>query len=199
MLEESVEVMRELWSGRNVSHRGRHYRVDNARLYTVPAVPPPVLVSAFGARSARLAARIGDGLVTIGPKTDVLAEFRAAGGEGKPAETGYKVCHGPDEATARATAHRLWASEQLPGELGQTLPLPRHFEQATTLVTEEAVGGAVVCGPDPDRHIAALREHLDAGFSGVYVGQMGPDTDGFFRLYADTVLPAVRPDSRAPA
>src|SRR5205823_11434495 len=33
MLEEAVQVIRTLWQGGVQSHRGRHYRVENARIY----------------------------------------------------------------------------------------------------------------------------------------------------------------------
>src|SRR3712207_3249136 len=36
MLEEANAVMRLLWEGGNHSHRGRHYTVENGRLYTLP-------------------------------------------------------------------------------------------------------------------------------------------------------------------
>src|SRR5579875_2872149 len=46
MLEEAVEVMRALWQGREVSHRGAHYTVENARIYTRPDRPVEVIMSA---------------------------------------------------------------------------------------------------------------------------------------------------------
>src|SRR5687767_6204733 len=61
MLEEAVEVMRLLWHGGQQSHRGRHYTVENARVYDLPDTPPPVLVSGFGPKAVRVAAKIGDG------------------------------------------------------------------------------------------------------------------------------------------
>jgi G6PDH family F420-dependent oxidoreductase len=61
MLEEAIEVIRLLWRGKTASHRGTHYRVENARIYTLPPEPPPILVSGFGPRAVELAARIGDG------------------------------------------------------------------------------------------------------------------------------------------
>jgi len=88
-----------------------------------------------------------------------------------------------------ATAHRLWANQQLPGELGQVLPTPRHFEQAAGLVTHQAVAGAVACGPDPQRHLAAVRQFVEAGFDEVYVQQIGPDQEAFFDAWATHVLP----------
>ena len=51
---------------------------------------------------------------------------------------------------------------------------------------------SVICGPDGDRHIQAVQEFVDAGFTHVYVHQAGPDQDGFFRFYEQEVLPKFR-------
>jgi G6PDH family F420-dependent oxidoreductase len=189
MLTEAVELMRLLWTGELVTHRGTYYKVDTARIYSRPDEPVPVYVSALGPKSAELAGQIGDGLVSVKPDADLLARFRKAGGEGKPTQGSLKVCWGPDEASARKTAHRLWPNDQLPGQLSQELPLPRHFEQASTLVSEEMIGAAVACGPDPDRHLAALQSYVDAGYDEVYVAQIGPQQREFFEFYAQHVIP----------
>jgi hypothetical protein len=102
------------------------------------------------------------------------------------------VCWGEDEAAARRTAYERWPNEGLPGELAQVLPTPAHFEQATTLVTEEMIGESMACGPDLDRHVAQLQAYLDAGFDEVYVQQIGPDQEGFFSVYEREVLPRLR-------
>jgi G6PDH family F420-dependent oxidoreductase len=192
MLAEAVELMRELWTGELVNHEGDHYKVVNARVYTRGEEPPPVYVSAFGPRSARLAGEIGDGLVTTLADSDLLTAFREAGGRGKRTQAGYKVCYGTDAAAARRTAHRLWAVEQLPGQLNQELPLPSLFEQASELVTEDVVADQVVCGADAEAHLAQLATYLDTGFDDVFVNQIGPDPDEFFRFYAERVLPKAR-------
>jgi G6PDH family F420-dependent oxidoreductase len=189
MLEEAIEVIRRLWTGEVVNHRGTHYRVRHARVYTLPERPPPILVSGFGPKSVDLAARVGDGYCTTMPDADLIGRFRAAGGEGKPVQAGTKVCYGPDEAEARRTAHRLWANEALPGELAQVLSTPEHFEQASTLVTEEMVGESIPCGPDLERHIAALQEFADAGVDELYVQQIGGADEEFFSVYEREVLP----------
>jgi G6PDH family F420-dependent oxidoreductase len=188
MLAEAVEVMRKLWTGKLVNHEGDHYKVVNARVYTRGEQPPPVYVSAFGPGSAKLAAEIGDGLITTMPGSDIIEAYRSAGGGG-PTAAGYKVCHGPDERAAVATAHRLWAVEQLPGQLNQELPLPSEFADASELVTEEVVADKVVCGPDPDRHLAQLRTYLDSGYDEVYVNQIGDDQEGFLAFLKDEVIP----------
>jgi G6PDH family F420-dependent oxidoreductase len=192
MLEEAVQIIRKLLTGEQVSHYGEHYAVENARLYTVPDDPVPIDVSAFGPQAAEAAARIGDGLITMAPDADVVERFRRAGGDGKPVAGGLKVCWGTDRGEAVRTAHRLWPNEQLPGELAQILPTPRHFEQASELVTEQQVAASVPCGDDPDAHAEALAAFVDAGFDAVHVSQIGKDQHGFFDFYRTRVLPMLR-------
>ena len=188
MLEEAIEVMRELWTGEVVSREGKHYRVRHARIYTLPERPPPILVSGFGPKSVDLAARIGDGYVTTAPDADSIERFRGGGGEGKLVQAGAKVCYGRDEAEARRTAHRLWPNDGLPGELAQVLPTPEHFEQAAELVAEEMIAESVPCGPDLERHRESLQEYADAGVDELYVQQIGGGRE-FFEAYAREVLP----------
>ncbi|MXM62771.1 TIGR03557 family F420-dependent LLM class oxidoreductase [Streptomyces sp. HUCO-GS316] len=192
MLEEALQIIRKLFTGEQTSHRGRHYTVENARLYTLPDEPAPIDVSAFGPQAAEVAGRIGDGLITMMPDAAFVERFRRGGGATKPVYGGLKVCWGTDRREAVRTAHRLWANEQLPGELAQILPTPRHFEQASELVTEEQVAASVPCGDDPDAHIEALTAFVDAGFDAVYVNQIGKDQQGFFDFYRSKVLPRLR-------
>lgn len=192
MLEEAVALMRELWDGGLVTFRGTHYRLDTARLYTLPGTPPPVYMSAFGRKAARLAGRIADGYICTSPDAELVAEFRRSGGEGRPVQGGLKVCHATDEAAARKTVHRLWPTNAFKGEAAQLLPLPRHFEQLAETATEEAATAATPCGPDPEVHLEAIRSYVDAGFDEIYVNQIGGEQDAFFDFYAKEVLPRLR-------
>ena len=192
MLEEAVEVMRQLWRGGFVTTRGRHYTVENAQIYTLPDEPPPVYVSGFGPKAIELAGRIGDGYVGTSPDADLLEQFRKAGGAGKPTQGGFKVCYGDDKASAVKIAHRLWANSGLPGELAQVLPSPKHFEQASQLVTEEMIGDSVACGPDAAEHLEQARSFVDAGYDEVYVANMGPHYEACITLWRDEVLPELR-------
>ncbi len=192
MLEEAIHVMRRLWSGELVEHYGTHYRVENARLYTLPAEPPKVYVSAFGPKAISTAAKYADGYISTKPDPESLKRWREAGGGDKPAQAGYKVCWAPDEDSAVKTVHRLWPNQGVPGELSQVLPQPAHFEQAASLVTEDTVRGMTVCGPDVDRHVDQFRQYADAGYDEIYINQIGPDQEGFFRCYRDEVLPRLR-------
>jgi G6PDH family F420-dependent oxidoreductase len=199
MLEEAVAVIRKLWQGGVQSHRGRHYRVEHARVYDLPAEPPPILISGFGEKSTGLAAKIGDGFCTTAPVADAVASFRREAGAEKTVSGGTKVCLAEDEQRGRATAHRLWANESLPGELSQVLPTPSHFEQASDLVTEEMVAESVPCGPDIAPHLETIREFEQAGFDELYIQQIGSDHERFFELYAREILPRFHSPDRAGA
>jgi G6PDH family F420-dependent oxidoreductase len=192
MLEEAVEVIRELWTGEVVNHRGRHYTVDSARIYTLPDRTPEIYVSGFGPKATDLAGRIGDGYISTTPDDELLGRFREAGGKGKTAQVGFKVCYAESEDEAGAIAHRLWPNSAVPGELAQVLPSPRHFEQAAELVTREMIQDKVVCGPDPEAHLAAYEPFLDAGFDEVYVANMGPHYRQMIALHGEHVLPRLR-------
>jgi len=192
MLAEAVRVLRLLWQGGEQSHRGRYYTVDHARIYDVPDPLPPIYVAAAGPESAKLAAQLGDGLVSVGPSADVVQAFQAAGGAGKPRYGQVHVCWAPSDAEARRVAREWWPTAAVPGELGQELPLPRHFEQATRHVTEDEVAQSLLCSADPEAHVAKVQELARAGFDHVYVAQAGPDQEGFFRFYEREVLPRLR-------
>ena len=109
MLEEAVGIMRRLFTGDQVSHRGRHYTVEDARLYTAPAAELPIHVSGFGPKAAELAGRIGDGYVTMTPDTGLIEVFREASGGRKPVIGGVKVCWDTDRDRAVKTVRRLWS------------------------------------------------------------------------------------------
>ena len=192
MLEESVEVMRELWKGEFTYHRGKHYTVENARIYTLPEAPPPIYVSGFGPKAIDLAARIGDGYVSVAPDADMVRRFREGGGGDKPCQAGFKAAFADSEEEGARIAYEKWPNAGVPGELSQVLPSPKHFEQASQLVTQDMVKEAFVCGNDPEAHLQMIDQYAKAGYDEVYVANTGPNYQGLFDLYAKHVLPQAR-------
>ena len=112
-----------------------------------------------------------------------------AEGVGRPRYLQVNVCWDEDESRARRTARRLCPTVALPQLLNVDLPTPAHFEQAVGSVDEAAVAKVITCGPDPDRHVAAIRAGFVAGYDHVHVYQVGPDQEGFFRFYEQEILP----------
>lgn len=192
MLEESVEVMRKLWDGGFVTHRGEHYTVEHARIYTLPEEPVDIYISAFGPKALDLAARIGDGYCSTLPDAEIVKTFKEKAGPGKPTQVGYKVCFDQDPVKAVQTAHRLWANQGIPGEAAQVLYSPKQFEQVSELVTEQMMADSLTCGPDVDKHVEQYQTYADAGYDEIFISNIGPGYAGFFELYEKEVLPRVR-------
>lgn len=189
MLEEAVQVLRLLWRGGEQSHIGTHFRVENARLYTLPDQAPDIYIAAAGSESAELAGRISDGLICTAPNKEVREKFDAAGSTRRPHIGQVAVCWAPSEQQARKTALEWWAIAALKGELTQELARPKQFEQACATVRAQDVAEEIVCGPDPQKHLAAIQKYLEAGFEQVYIHQIGPDQIGFFDFYRKEIMP----------
>ena len=190
MLEEAVGLIRELWKGEVVNHRGRYYTVEHARIYNVPEVAPEVFVSGFGPKAVDLAIKIGDGFINTSPESELLERFRA-GTDGLPAQAGAKVAFAPTKEEGWEHAHRLWPNAGLPGELAQILPTPEHFEQATELVTMDSTRDSVVAGNDPEDHLDQIRKYAEAGYDELYIANMGPHYLEMIEFYGEHVLPKV--------
>ena len=189
MLVEAIEIMRDLWKGELSSHRGKYYEVDNAKIYTRPDAPPPIVIAAGGEKAAELAGRIGDGLVMTSAQPEQIKIFERAGGKGKPKYGELGVCWAQDEKQARRTAKEWWPTSTLASSLHWELPLPEHFEEASEDATEEEVAQEIVCGADPAKHVEKIREYAKAGFDHVCIHQVGPEQEGFIAFYEREVLP----------
>lgn len=192
MLEEAVELIRKLWEGGPVTHRGRHYTTDRAQIWNLPEEPIEIHISGFGPRATELAARIGDGYVQTTPSSELLDLFRSGAADGATASWGTKVAWAASEDEGAEHAHRLWGTSGIPGEIAQELPTPRHFEQAAELVTLEQSRERVVCGPDVARHVEHLRTGIDAGYDWVMVSNIGPHWREMIEVYGSEVLPEFR-------
>jgi G6PDH family F420-dependent oxidoreductase len=189
MLVEAIEVMRGLWDGELFSYRGDFYVVENARIYDAPRRPLPIMVAAGGPESAAAAGEFGDGLIVTSPKRENLDVFRSQGGSDKPIFGQVTVCWAASDDEATRTLHRIWPTAGVPGDLSQELPLPRHFEDASRLVSPESLVEHTPVGPNPERYIDAVRECVDAGVQNVYIHQVGPDQEGFFHFFEKELQP----------
>jgi G6PDH family F420-dependent oxidoreductase len=191
MLEEAVGILRELFAGDTVDHRGTSFEVENARLFDPPATEIPLVLSGFGSEAAKLAGRIGDGFWGNAPDPDLIGAFERAGGSG-PRYAQLNVCWAKSEAEGRRIAYEKWPNAAVPGQLSQDLPTWTHFEQATEKVTEDDVTESVPCGPDiVDEVVESVREYEKAGYDHLYFHQIGDDQDGFLDFWDSALRPAL--------
>ncbi len=190
MFEEAVKVIRMLWKGNVVTYYGRFYTIDNARVYTLPEKQPNILIAAAGKNAAKLAGKIGDGLITTSPDPEIIKEFKDNTRIKNPLCYGsFTVCYAEDEDKARKTALKHWPNSALPGELGQELKTPKHFEQAVELVDEQTIAEHIICGNDLEQHIKRINKIINAGCNRVYVHQVGQDQDSLMAAYQKQILP----------
>jgi len=137
--------------------------------------------------------RAGDAEIELTrPERALLAAFDKAGGSGKPRYAELTVCWARDEATARRTAHEHWPTSAMESSLSWELPLPSHFEAVAKLVTEDEIAESITCGPDPAKHLAAIRKYARAGYDHICVHQVGKDQKGFFEFYEQEILPQLK-------
>jgi G6PDH family F420-dependent oxidoreductase len=186
MLEEAVEVMRLLWQGGEQTHRGKHYTVDHARVFDIPESGVDIYVAAAQPNAAELAGRIGDGLISTSPDEEVVQKF----GQDKPKLGMMHVAYDTDADAALKRAHELWPNTALKGSLGQELPTPSDFESAAPMVSPEDVAETTPHGPDPAKYLEMISDFEKAGFTHVYIHQIGENQEEFCQWAAQNLMKA---------
>jgi len=188
MLEEAIELIRELWKGQSTTFRGNYFWAEDATIFDPPPGDVPIIVSAFGPRAAEMAARTGDGLWTTGTGGEPVDTFREAGGKG-PIYGQLTLCWAEDRDQAIETAHRIWPNTAVPGQLSQDLRTPAHFEMASQIVTPEMIGESIPCGPDPSGLLKSVDEAIKGGIDHIYFHQIGDDQEGFLDFWTNEIQP----------
>ena len=189
MLEEAIEVIRELWTGDEQNFDGEFFTVDHARIYSLPERTPPILVAASGPESAGVAGRGGDGIIATAPDSELLQEWRDAGGGSGPRMGMLHLVYAEEEQQARETLARHWSHAPLPGSLNADLRRPAEFMAASHFIRLEDYGDETPLGPDPERVMERIREFEQAGYDHLILHQIGPDQDGFLRFFEQELRP----------
>ena len=194
-LRESAEVMRALWRGEEVDHRGT-VTVRHARLYTRPPRPPLMLVAALTPETARWGAQWADGLITQSTDPErqrAIAEaFRQGGGEANPMLLQVKLSWHADEAEAMRGAMEQWRTNVLPPAVAADVETPADCEARARDVDEAAVRNVVRVSADLEQHAEWLRNDLCMGFDALYLHNVNRHQTGFIDAFGRDVLPTVR-------
>ncbi|MCQ6246033.1 TIGR03557 family F420-dependent LLM class oxidoreductase [Streptomyces sp. SID8361] len=193
MLEEAIEIIRALFDGGYLTHRGTHYDVDSAKLWDLPDQPPPIGVAVSGPRSCGLAGRLADMLIAVEPKPELVADFERDGGAGKPRIGQIPVSYDPDRDAAIARAHDQFRWFGSGWKVNSELPGPASFAGSTQFVRPEDVAASIPCGDDVEEFTELIRPFVDAGFTDVALVQIGGDHQRPFLDWAEKqLLPALR-------
>jgi len=181
MLDEAIDVIRALFGGEYETFRGKHYTVEQARLYDAPKEPPPIIVAAKAEHAAKLAAAKGDGTMNTKPDADVVKLFKEVGGTG-PIYGKVAGAFASSEDEARKLAKERQPNSALGGDLSTELALPRDFEAVAELVREEDLEGSLVFGKDPAKWREKLDEFERAGFRHVALHHVGVEQREFIEF-----------------
>ena len=181
MLDEAIDVIRALLGGEYETFRGKHYTVEQAKLYDAPNPPPPIIVAAKAENAVELAAAKGDGTMNTKPDADVVKQFKEAGGTG-PIYGKVAGAFARSEDEARKLAKERQPNTAMGGDLSTELALPRDFEAVADLVRDEDLGGLLVFGDDPATWRAKIEEFERAGFTHVALHHVGVEQRDFIEF-----------------
>jgi probable non-F420 flavinoid oxidoreductase len=194
-LRGAADVIRRLWRGETVSHDG-HFTLDQARLYTLPETPPPLVAAAITPETAEFAGPWADGLITVAGEPQKMAAvvdaFRRGGGRDKPVRLQAQTSWAEDDEAARCNAYDEWRTNIFPSAVLTDLRLPEDFDAAAEMVMPEQLEGRVRMSADPDQHVQWLREDAEIGFDEVLIHNVGRNQEAFIRAFGERVLPALR-------
>jgi coenzyme F420-dependent glucose-6-phosphate dehydrogenase len=194
-LMECAAVIASLLRGETVTHRGRITVID-ARLYSLPASPPPLLGAAVTETTAKMVGSWADGLLTVQGEPErvhrVVEAFRRGGGRGKPLKIQVALNWDGTEELALQGAYEQWKYNALGGDVNWELRSPAHFEVATRHVKPEALRECVLISSDVARHIAWLQQYVELGFDEIHLHQVGSNQREFVDVFSREVLPEIR-------
>lgn len=200
-LVESIDIINRLFTGKNIKHKGEYFRVESAKLYTLPDSPPPIYVATSGPIMAQRTGKLTDGIITVGAaeeKVKMLMERfdKGAREAGKDPSTmakilQVKVSFAPTDEEAIDWAVRDWPNG------GMNFPkadirTPEDFEAMSKLVRPENFKNRVLMTPDLDKHTSQIQHYIDLGFNEIYIHNVGRNQEAFIDAYGTHVLPALK-------
>lgn len=197
-LMESIEIITKLFTGKKIKHRGTHFNVESARIYTMPETPPPIYVATSGPIMAFRTGKFTDGIITVGAADEKLKMLleryekgaREAGKDvaSMPKMLQVKVSFADTEEEATAAAIKEWPNG------GMAFPKadirdPEDFEAMAKLVRPEHYKNRVILTPDLDEHVAQLQHYIDLGFDEIYIHNVARNQTEFIEAYGKRVIP----------
>lgn len=198
-LEEAIQLIRALWSGEEVTYRGKYYQTNKARLYSPPAKPIPIYISSVVPGSAHFAGKHGDGLFTVGGKQPelyhkMLQNFEQGAREGgkdatrMPKWIELKVEYEQNLDQALANHLKYWAGSYIPALFDQKIYSPKMSAENGQIVTPEAIKKSGCVSSKAEDHIQYARRFIDMGFDRLIFHSARQDQRAFIDAYSRDVL-----------
>ncbi|MCC2031315.1 TIGR03885 family FMN-dependent LLM class oxidoreductase [Microbacterium allomyrinae] len=193
-LDESLQVMRALLAGDEVTHDG-HVRVHRARVWSLPSATAPLLGAAVSAETAaRLAGRV-DGLATVAQDPAALRRvvdaYRSNGGEG-PCVLQVHLSLAETDAAALALAKDQWPNGLIGPPRAWDFDQPEDFDAAVADPDEGELRRAVLVDADAFTLAERIADLARIGFDRVYLHHVGKDQREFLDRAHSELLPTLR-------
>jgi coenzyme F420-dependent glucose-6-phosphate dehydrogenase len=202
-LGEAIELIRKLWSGEKITHRGEYYQTRDAKLYTLPGQPISIYISTMVPASARFAGKYGDGLITVGGEDPDTYRGIFENFDSSATEAGRERGRAPrmieiaaeftdNQETAIENRKKYWAGTFVPALFTEKIYTPQMSEQNGKVVGSDTIKKAVCISTDPEEHVKLAQRYLDLGFDHLIFHSADPDQRGFLENYGRHVLPLIR-------
>ncbi len=193
-LKECVDIMRALWAGETVTHKGL-VCVEEAKLYSRPETPPPIIGAAITTQTAEWLGSWADGLITISRPPEKLKQvvdaFRRGGGEGKPMLLKVQLSYDRNEDLARQKAYQQWRNNIFKNIVMTQLRTSQQFDAAGEFVKPEELNEHVRISADIQQHIDWLQQDIELGFNELMLHNVNREQQQFIQVFGDKVLPTL--------
>ena len=194
MLQEAVEIIRELLTGELVTYDGEWFRVDGARVWEAPEAGVPIGVAVSGKKSVERFSPLADHLIAVEPDGDLIDSWKQAQGDTPRRAIGQiPISWDPDRDIAVRRAHEQFRWFGGGWAVNADLPTPAGFAAASQFVRPEDVADSIPCGPDVDAIVEAVKPYWEAGFTDIALVQVGDEgQQRFLDEAAGEILTALR-------
>jgi len=197
---ESIQIIRKLFSGKDVKHKGEFYKMETVRLWTMPDEPPPIFVATAGPITAKKTGMHADGLITVGaPEKKIEMIFE------KCREGCREAGNDPQRFKFILQLHMSWAEtdeQALHNALTewpnggmkfpkQDIRSPLDFEQMAKLVRPEDFEGRMLISSDLEGHRREIQKFVDMGFDRIYLHNVGRNQKEWAEAFGREVLPGL--------
>ncbi len=197
-LKECADVMRALWAGETVTHRGL-ISVEDAKLYSRPEQPPLIIGAAVTAATAEWLGSWADGLITISQPPEKLRKvvdaFRRGGGAGKPMLLKVQLSYDKTETAAREKAYQQWRNNIFENTVMTELRTPAQFDAVGQFVQPDQLDEHIRISADLNQHIDWLKQDIELGFDELLLHNVNREQEQFIQVFGESVLPAVAQSS----
>ena len=191
-LQECVHIMRKLLAGEKVTHRGL-VTIEEARLYTRPDKPPPIIGAAVSEETAGWVGSWADGLITTSRAPDelekVVKAFKTNGGAKKPMYLKVQLSFDRTEEEALQGAYDQWRTNIFESSVLGELWTVQQFDEVGERVKAEEMKEHVLISSDPKKHVKWIREFQDLGFEKIILHNVNRNQERFITAFAKDVLP----------